>query len=157
GSQTGPEKFDQRAVDQHAFGRHALAPALVLFGAFPDAADGCGVAIELLASGFGERVGAASFDDSGFYQLLVFELLKGRIDAAGARFVDAARAVAHLLHDLVAVLGTVLEEREDGEANLAGVEEAGVAAHRHGSEGEGATEVPDRAAHDISQDISIGV
>ena len=84
----------------------------------------------------------------------LLKLLERRIDAARAGFVNAARTLTHLFHELIAVLRTVAQKRENGEPYFPGVEEALAAAEgeRHGKNA--AEAAKEFVAHDISYDIS---
>jgi hypothetical protein len=65
---------------------------------------------------------------AGGDQTFFLELLEGRIDGAGAGLIALAEAPAEILHELVAVTGSFVEQGEDGEADFAESEEAGAAA-----------------------------
>ena len=79
-------------------GTHGLSPIFTLLGPLPDAADRAGVAVEFLAAGGGERVNFSAACLLYTNERFILQLLKGRIDAAGAGLVHAARAFAKFLH-----------------------------------------------------------
>ena len=64
-------------------------------------------------------VGALAFGLGRADETLVLELLEGRVDRAGARLPDALGATLDLLDELVAVLRLVLQEQEQGRADVA--------------------------------------
>ncbi len=67
----------------------------------------------------GELVGALALELDGVDQALVLELLEGRVDRAGARLPDALGAALDLLDELVAVLRLLLEQQQQGGADVA--------------------------------------
>src|SRR5262245_38003418 len=74
----------------------------------------------LLAAGVGQLVDALARLRGGLLdEVLVLELLEGRVDGAGARLPDAPRALGDLLDDLVAVHRLLAEQDDDGGADVA--------------------------------------
>src|SRR5262249_11209503 len=135
------------------------APILELPGPLPDAMHAFRVIREFSPACFGKPVDAPSALHLRLHHAFVFELLQGRIHAARARPVPAARAFAHLLHELVAMLRSVSEQRKDRQTDLAGFEKSLAAERKAASPGKSPGKAfEEEFLHlDISDDISKSV
>src|SRR5450432_3766139 len=140
----------------HRFGAKALAPVFPTLGPLPDAAHVIRGLGQFAKPGLGDAVNLFAGLLIGLDQFLVFQLLQGGIDAAGAGFVEPSGALGHFLHQLIAVLGTLAEQGEDGQPYFAGLEEpAGLPKGKSRPRAvPGKAPAPVFLTHDVSQDIS---
>jgi hypothetical protein len=124
GVQGGLDETQSRAEELGRFGVVEAPPAAPVLGPLPDPLDRFATRTELGAARVGEAIDALAPALLRRDETFVLELLEGRVDGPGARPVGALGAFLEALHELVAVPVAFLEEGEQGEADLAGAEEA---------------------------------
>src|SRR6185436_2986898 len=122
----------------------------------PDTADGLRILFQFLTARGSQRICAPAGDHGSLDQTFLLELLERRVNAAGAGLIHAARAFAHFLHQLVAVLGPAGQHRKDRQTEFARFEKSRVAAQSDTSPRKNNVH-SERLAHDISYDTTVFV
>src|SRR5207248_2531525 len=102
---------------------HAAAGLAPPPGPRPDPVDRILLTADLGASRVGDLVDLLAVALLRAHQVLVLELLQHRVDGARARLVETTGAVLQPLHQVVAVPGRLLEQREQREPHLTRPEE----------------------------------
>ena len=73
--------------------------------------EGC-LASEFAPAILGDAINALAVLRFSGEQALIFELLQRRVDGSGARAIDSTRSLFEHLHQLVAVAGSILKQRQ---------------------------------------------